>query len=260
MTELADDVGEGGSRSHASGRLEGLFEPQRVILFVAATGTVSDRLIHALTREFPWVVVESVEDVGSACKSFDRPVALILADASLIRAGERSAPELVRFHPHALIAAIQRDEVNNECSFPNILNFPSVRGVLPMNVRLDVWLSVLRLMLSGGEYFPPGMLHSYARKLGDTRVIPSSTVENGSGGQVGDLTAREVQILEMVARGLQNKTIAAEFRLSEHTVKIHIHNIISKLGAHNRTEAVARFRQLRERRLASIGNEHWSAS
>ncbi|WP_323131382.1 response regulator transcription factor [Sinorhizobium medicae] len=51
----------------------------------------------------------------------------------------------------------------------------------------------------------------------------------------------------MVSRGLQNKIIAAEIRLSENTVKIHLHNIITKLGAHNRTEAAARFRSLQER-------------
>jgi DNA-binding NarL/FixJ family response regulator len=265
MTDLTDHVGDGGARIVASGQLEGLFEPQRVILFVAAAGTVSDRLIYALTREFPWVVVESVEDVQAACRRFDRPVALILIDASLIRAVEQCASELVRCHPHALIAAIQRDDMNSECSYPDILNLPSVRGVLPMNVRLDIWLSVLRLMLCGGEYFPPEMLHRYARGLADTRTILSSydtpsTSRSGGGPQVGELTAREVQILEMVARGLQNKTIAAEFRLSEHTVKIHLHNIISKLGAHNRTEAVAKFRQLRERRLTSAGNGHWSTS
>jgi hypothetical protein len=41
--------------------------------------------------------------------------------------------------------------------------------------------------------------------------------------------------------GNQNKIIAAAFGLSEHTVKIHIHNIITKLGVHNRTEAVAMY-------------------
>jgi DNA-binding NarL/FixJ family response regulator len=57
------------------------------------------------------------------------------------------------------------------------------------------------------------------------------------------LTARELQILEMVARGLQNRTIAAEFSLSEHTVKVHLHNIIGKLGVRNRSEAAACFRK-----------------
>jgi len=59
----------------------------------------------------------------------------------------------------------------------------------------------------------------------------------------------------MVSRGLQNKTIAAEFHLSEHTVKIHLHNIISKLGAHNRTEAAARFRNFQQRSLSSAPQE-----
>ena len=59
--------------------------------------------------------------------------------------------------------------------------------------------------------------------------------------------ARELQILAMVARGLQNKLIAAALGLSEHTVKIHLHNIITKLGVHNRTEAVALYFEHRDR-------------
>jgi DNA-binding NarL/FixJ family response regulator len=47
--------------------------------------------------------------------------------------------------------------------------------------------------------------------------------------------------LELVARGTPNKLIATEFGLSEHTVKIHMHNIIRKLRVHNRTEAAAFF-------------------
>lgn len=53
------------------------------------------------------------------------------------------------------------------------------------------------------------------------------------------LTKRENEILARIALGNQNKIIAAALGLSEHTVKIHIHNIITKLGVHNRTEAVA---------------------
>jgi DNA-binding NarL/FixJ family response regulator len=60
--------------------------------------------------------------------------------------------------------------------------------------------------------------------------------------QLTQLTRRELQILELVSRGLQNKTIATQLHLSEFTVKIHLHNIITKLGAHNRTEAAAFFR------------------
>ena len=55
------------------------------------------------------------------------------------------------------------------------------------------------------------------------------------------LTEREVEILGMVAQGNQNKIIAFNLGLSEHTVKIHIHNVIQKLGVHNRTEAAAQY-------------------
>jgi DNA-binding NarL/FixJ family response regulator len=264
MTELVGGDEQIETKVGRSARAERIFEPRRVVLFVALAGTVSDRLIHALEREFPWVVVEQAENVGSACATFEHPVSLILVDAPLIRAVEQSSSELTRLHPQALTAVIERDDFNPVCSFPEILGSRLVRGVLPMNLRLDVWLSVIRLMLCGGEYFPPGMYHSYARKVGDTRAIPSSpgaalAVRNGNGSQMAELTAREIQILEMVSRGLQNKTIAAEFRLSEHTVKIHLHNIISKLGAHNRTEAAAKFRNLQERNLLPT-SRYWSAT
>nr|WP_246849425.1 LuxR C-terminal-related transcriptional regulator [Rubellimicrobium arenae] len=55
-------------------------------------------------------------------------------------------------------------------------------------------------------------------------------------GPAANLTDRELQVLELVSRGKQNKSVAAELGLSEHTVKLHMHHIISKLGARNRTE------------------------
>jgi DNA-binding NarL/FixJ family response regulator len=61
-----------------------------------------------------------------------------------------------------------------------------------------------------------------------------------------DLTSREIQVLEMAADGLQNKAIAADLGLSEHTVKVHLHNIISKLCVHNRIEAAEKLRRFRE--------------
>ena len=54
---------------------------------------------------------------------------------------------------------------------------------------------------------------------------------DGGVDEMGELTEREFQILEMVARGLQNKIIAAALRLSEYTVKIHICTISSPNSA-----------------------------
>ena len=52
------------------------------------------------------------------------------------------------------------------------------------------------------------------------------------------LTNREQEVLQQVAQGLPNKTIALRLGISEHTVKFHITSILSKLGAASRTEAV----------------------
>lgn len=56
---------------------------------------------------------------------------------------------------------------------------------------------------------------------------------------VDPLTERERQVLELLALGLPNKTIAIELGISEHTAKFHVGAIMSKLNAASRTEAVA---------------------
>jgi LuxR family maltose regulon positive regulatory protein len=58
------------------------------------------------------------------------------------------------------------------------------------------------------------------------------------------VTAREIEILGLLARGLSNHDLAEKLFVSENTVKFHLRNINSKLGAKNRTEAVAKARQL----------------
>jgi DNA-binding NarL/FixJ family response regulator len=53
------------------------------------------------------------------------------------------------------------------------------------------------------------------------------------------LTPREEEVLQVLAQGLQNKEIAAQLYITERTVKFHVSAILAKLGAGNRTEAVA---------------------
>ncbi len=58
------------------------------------------------------------------------------------------------------------------------------------------------------------------------------------------LTAREIEVLRLVARGRSNSQIATELFVTVGTVKSHLHTISGKLGAANRVEAVARGREL----------------
>jgi DNA-binding NarL/FixJ family response regulator len=56
------------------------------------------------------------------------------------------------------------------------------------------------------------------------------------------LTPREIEILELVEQGLTNQQIASRLSLTLHTVKNHVHNLLSKLGVGSRSEAVSVFR------------------
>jgi DNA-binding NarL/FixJ family response regulator len=53
------------------------------------------------------------------------------------------------------------------------------------------------------------------------------------------LTHREIEVLQLVARGMRNKEIAGELKISDETVQGHVKNILAKLSVHDRTEAVA---------------------
>ena len=70
-------------------------------------------------------------------------------------------------------------------------------------------------------------IHAHARSQ------PVATTVTGEA-----LTARERQVLELVAAGLPNKAIARELGISEHTAKFHVGSLLGKLGAGSRTEAV----------------------
>ena len=60
----------------------------------------------------------------------------------------------------------------------------------------------------------------------------------------GPLTSRELEVLKMLAAGRSNQAIARELVVTLDTVKKHVGHVLGKLGAANRTEAVARAREL----------------
>jgi DNA-binding NarL/FixJ family response regulator len=75
-------------------------------------------------------------------------------------------------------------------------------------------------------------------------VVDEAAVRAGAGldgaeQRDGALTRRELSVLRLVAHGLGNKEIASELGISTHTVKYHLASLLTKLGVHSRTEAVA---------------------
>jgi LuxR family maltose regulon positive regulatory protein len=63
-------------------------------------------------------------------------------------------------------------------------------------------------------------------------------------GLIEPLSEREIDVLQLLAKGLTNQVVATRLFISLHTVKAHTRNIYSKLGVNNRTQAVDRARTL----------------
>ncbi|MGY3489487.1 DNA-binding NarL/FixJ family response regulator [Bradyrhizobium sp. USDA 4011] len=125
-----------------------------------------------------------------------------------------------------------------------------VRGFLPTSLPIEVVIAGLRLVLVGGVYrpFPIGGMNRIPDfDPPDVRgLAPAYLMNEGArvaiDRSVTDLTPREQQVLAELELGLPNKLIAAKLILSESTVKMHIQHIMRKCAAHNRTEAVLRWR------------------
>ena len=94
------------------------------------------------------------------------------------------------------------------------------RGYLSKNAPREEILAAIEAVACGGTYFPE-------------RIVKWM----GERDERSSLSAREVEILEMVSRGLTNKEIASALRISHYTVRNHINHISAKLQVADRTEA-----------------------
>jgi two-component system, NarL family, response regulator len=95
-----------------------------------------------------------------------------------------------------------------------------IQAYLTKDVLHDELLKAIRAVHSGQKYLPAAVAAAL------TAQMPRP-----------DLSAREVQVLELIVRGLANKQIAYSLNIAEHTVKNHVKNILSKLGVQDRTQA-----------------------
>jgi DNA-binding NarL/FixJ family response regulator len=73
---------------------------------------------------------------------------------------------------------------------------------------------------------------------GQKRIPPEVAAQLADHATDDELTAREIDVLRLIASGNANKVIASELAITEETVKSHVTNILSKLGANDRTHAV----------------------
>jgi len=103
-----------------------------------------------------------------------------------------------------------------------------VRAILPVQASAGAILAAVEAAAAGLAVVDPADLEAMLAAAPATPVSDEAT----------PLTARELEVLRMLAEGAANKTIAWKLNISEHTVKFHVASILGKLGASTRTEAV----------------------
>jgi DNA-binding NarL/FixJ family response regulator len=107
---------------------------------------------------------------------------------------------------------------------------------MPMSVDPAIALHAFTFVAGGGTYFPPTLLHrvnelhAKGLSLEHTQAIQVSSQPRG-------LTSRQQEVLSLLRQGRSNKVIARALSMQEATVKVHVRQILRKLGASHRTQA-----------------------
>jgi DNA-binding NarL/FixJ family response regulator len=107
-------------------------------------------------------------------------------------------------------------------------------GYLLKEISVEEVASAIHSVMQGQSLISPSMaskllneFNSLAKSVAEREQFPAPV-----------LTARELEVLKLVARGMSNKDVADELYISENTVKNHVRNILEKLHLHSRMEAV----------------------
>ncbi|KQQ55212.1 LuxR family transcriptional regulator [Rhizobium sp. Leaf311] len=220
------------------------------IIVVANADLFSECLVEALAKKFPACNVMS--------SPFSAPLPDIpIGDVKLVLIYKLSGTQLERMltevrtkHPDAQIALVIDAIEMIEGYLKQLVGTRIIDGVLPLNLRLDVFMAAVDLLIKGGEHFPSALLGKLtsgpeisSRTVQDTPSIVANRADAlaARNNEFCALTTREVQILDLLCKGTQNKIIADRLHLSENTVKVHVRNIYKKMNVRNRTEAASRF-------------------
>lgn len=186
---------------------------------------------HPVVREGIAAMVEQQPDLRVIAQAADgreavalwrehRP-AVTLLDLEMGQHGGVQAAQSIREQdPHARVIILTTYDLEEDI-------FRAVRAGAAAYLLKDVprleLLAAIRRVHAGEKVIPPPI----AAKLADRLTSESPT-------------PRESAVLELLAQGLANKEIADRLRVAEATVKTHVNNLLQKLGAASRTEAVTR--------------------
>ncbi|MBO3751277.1 response regulator transcription factor [Streptosporangiaceae bacterium NEAU-GS5] len=179
-------------------------------------------------------LIPGLEVVGAAVDGADavrlvgehRPD-IVLMDLRMPRMDGVEATRVVRErHPDTQVVVLTT-YADDESVFAALK--AGARGFLTKSAGADEIAEAIARVRAGDAQLDP----SVQRRLLDSMTSPKETPS-----RPGGLTAREIDVLRLIAGGLSNAEIAKRLFISETTVKTHINNLFAKIGARDRAQAV----------------------
>jgi len=185
---------------------------------------------HPLLREGIAAVINSQQDMR------------VIADA----ASAKDAIEQFRKHkPDVTLMDLRLpDKSGIDTMIAIRMEFPEARIIMLTTFEGDV--EIQRALEAGARAYllknmPPKELVEVIRQVhaGKKRIPPQLAAQLAEHMSDEALTSREIEVLGQIAEGNRNRDIGEKLFITEETVKVHIKNIMGKLGASDRTQAVA---------------------
>jgi DNA-binding NarL/FixJ family response regulator len=178
---------------------------------------------------------------GIAALVASQPDMKLVAEAST---GREALEQFRKHRPDLTLMDLQMPDMDGIEAIVTIRGeFPEARIIVLTTYKGDV--QVLRALKAGARaYLLKGLLRKELLETiravhgGHKRIPPEVAAELAEHALDGTLTPREIDVLRLIAGGSANKLVADQLSITEETVKGHVKNILSKLGANDRTHAV----------------------
>lgn len=171
----------------------------------------------------------------------DQPDMQLVSEASN---GYEAIEQFRKHHPDITLLDLQMPDLNGIDAMIAIrAEFPEARIIVLTTYKGDA--QVVRALRAGARAY---LLKSLLRRelldtiravhAGQKRITPEVARQVAEHAADEPLTSREIEVLRLIAGGKANKIVADHLGITEETVKGHVKNILSKLGANDRTHAV----------------------
>ena len=185
-----------------------------------------DGIRHVLTRLDDQVKITEANTAEAAINILESGTGFDLVFVDLVMPGMNGLSIVQRLHEQGIwLPLVIMSGEENIRTIKSALALGAL-GFIPKSFSSDQMLSALTCILDGNLFVPPA-ISQQLDTLKDRRFEHN-----------GNITKRQLQVLELLAQGYTNRQIAATLCLTEHTIKAHVSSLFIELNASNRTECV----------------------